>query len=116
MEQGCHSRAVVATPGIQLVSRLQQVAHGRVVHVFTTVAVQGAGAQVVAGGDGAEGEDAAEELGLDRFTVGVCADGAALHVSLPSYCFRGVVALQDRPAFAALAGQDRSAGPPGPSE
>ena len=60
------------------VLRLQHGANGVALEMLAPMAVQGAGAQAVAAGDGAEGEDAAEELGFDPFTVGVDADGARL--------------------------------------
>ena len=61
------------------VLRLQHVTNGVPFEMPAPMAVQGAGAEAVAAGDGAEGEDTAEELGLDPFPVGVDADGTNSH-------------------------------------
>ena len=46
--------SVEAPPGIELVSRLQQVTHGRVVHVHRPVSVKRWGGQPVPASDGTE--------------------------------------------------------------
>ena len=78
------------------VLRLQHVANGVPLEMPAPMAVQGAGAQAVAAGDGAKGEHTAEELGLDRSTGRVDTDGARLplHCGSSSYCIRGVAVRQ----------------------
>ena len=70
--------SVEAPPGIELVSRLQQVAHGWLIQVLGSMAVERWSAQPVAASDSPE-RDALQQLGVDRGAVRVRADGAALH-------------------------------------
>ena len=71
--------SVEAPPGIELVSRLQQVTHGRVVHVHRPVSVKRWGGQPVAAADRAQRQLALQQIGFDLVTVMMGAGRAGAH-------------------------------------